>query len=369
MEIVPVSDGHGLDRFIAFPYDLHRDDPLWVPPLRRDVRTLLTRGKNPFFEHGEIRCFLAVRDGRLVGRIAAIRNDEHQRVHHDKVGFYGFFESVDDEAVATALFDAAAAWLRAKGFDTMRGPMNPSINDECGLLVDGFETPPVILMTHNPRYYVPLHERYGFVKAKDLIAYEGAGSGPPERIVRAAQLLADRKGITLRRLDMKRFHEEVNLVKGLFNRAWEQNWGFVPMTDAELEFLAEQLKPIIIPDMVCIAELKGTVVGFALAIPDMNVPLRHNRSGRLFPFGLLRILWHSRKNHRARIPLLGTVKEFRGRGVDALMYHWIWTKSVAHGYWWGEAGWFLEDNFAIINSARHLGFHPYKTYRIYDKPL
>jgi GNAT superfamily N-acetyltransferase len=365
---VPVNDGRDLNRFIAFPYELHRDDPLWVPPLRRDVRTILTPA-NPFFQHAEARYFLAVRDDRVVGRIAAIRNDEHQRVYHDKVGFYGFFDSVDDQDVANALFDAAAAWLRTKGFDTMRGPMNPSINDECGLLVDGYDTPPVILMTHNPRYYVPLHERYGFTKAKDLIAYEGSGQGPPERIVRAARLLAERKGITLRRLDMKRFHEEVVLVKDLFNRAWEQNWGFVPMTDAELEFMAKQLKPIIVPDMVCIAELKGKVVGFGIAIPDMNVPLRHNRSGRLFPFGLVRILWHSRKNHRARIPLLGTVKEFRGRGVDALMYHWIWTKSVAHGYWWGEAGWFLEDNHAIINSARQLGFHPYKTYRIYDKPL
>jgi GNAT superfamily N-acetyltransferase len=369
VETVPVTDGRGLDRFIAFPFDLHRHDPLWVPPLRRDVRTLLTPGRNPFFQHGEARCFLAVRDGRTVGRIAAIRNDEHQRVHHDKVGFYGFFESVDDQPVATALFDTAAAWLRTKGFDTMRGPMSPSINDECGLLVDGFDTPPVIMMTHNPRYYVPLHERYGFVKAKDLIAYEGSGTAPPERIVRAAQLLAERKGITLRPLNMKRFREEVTLVKSLFNRAWEHNWGFIPMTEAELDFLADQLKPIIIPDMVCIAELKGTVVGFGLAIPDMNAALRHNRSGRLFPLGLVRILWYSRRNHRARIPLLGTVPEFRGRGVDALMYHWIWTRSNAHGFTWGEAGWFLEDNHAIINAAVHLGFHAYKTYRIYDKPL
>lgn len=366
---MPVADGHDLKRFIAFPYDLHRDDPLWAPPLRRDVRTLLTPGRNPFFEHAEAAYFLALRDGRLVGRIAAIRNDEHQRVHQDRVGFYGFFDAVDDQAVATALFDTAAAWLRTKGFDTMRGPMNPSINDECGLLVDGFDTPPVILMTHNPRYYVPLHERYGFVKAKDLIAYEGSGKAPPERLLRGAKLVAERRGIRLRRVDMRRFHEEVALVKDLFNRAWEQNWGFIPMTDAELEFLADQLKPIIIPDMVCIAELDGQVVGFAIAIPDMNVPLRRNRSGRLFPLGFLRILWHSRGNHRARIPLLGVVKEFRSRGVDALLYHWIWTRSVAHGYWWGEAGWFLEDNHAMINSALKFGFQPYKTYRIYDKPL
>jgi GNAT superfamily N-acetyltransferase len=366
---VPVTDGRGLDRFIAFPYALHRDDPLWVPPLRRDVRTILSPKKNPFFQHAQLQAFLALRDGRVVGRIAAIQNDEHQKVHGDRVGFYGFFDSVDDQDVAHALFDAAAAWLRGRGFDTMRGPMNPSINDECGLLVDGFDTPPVILMTHNPRYYIPLHERYGFVKAQDMVAAEGSGQGPPERYVRAAKLVAERKGVTLRPVDMKRFHEEVALVKDLFNRAWEQNWGFVPMTDAELDFLATQLKPIIIPDMVCIAEAKGQVIGFAIAIPDMNFPLRHVRDGRLFPFGLFKILWHQRKNYRARIPLLGTIKEWRGRGVDALMYHWIWTHSVAHGYWWGEGGWLLENNYAIINGLTSLGFRVYKTYRIYDKRL
>ena len=350
VEVAPVTNGRDLERFIGFPYDLYRGDPTWVPQLRMDVRTLLSPKKNPFFQHAEAQYFLARSDGgRIVGRIGAVKNDAHNQLHKDRIGFYGFFESVDDPEVARALFDTAAGWLRGKGFDTMRGPMNPSINDDCGLLVDGFDTPPVILMPHNPRYYVPLHEGYGFRKAKDLLAFAGSGMTPPERLMRAATLLAERKGITLRGLNMKRFAAEVELVKQLYNEAWELNWGFVPMTEAELEHLAKQLKPIVIPDLVVFAEVKGKVVGFAVALPDFNVALKHNPSGRIW--GLPTILWHARKISRARIPLLGTIKEYRGRGVDALLYHWIWTKASARGITWGEGGWILEDNAPMVNAA------------------
>jgi GNAT superfamily N-acetyltransferase len=364
---VPVTDGRGLERFIGFPYDHYRGDPIWVPQLRMDVRTLLTPGKNPFFQHAEAQYFLAVRDGRAVGRIAAIKNDAHTREHGDRVGFYGFFEAVNEQPVANALFDAAGRWLAEKGFQVMRGPMSPSVNDECGLLVEGFDTPPTIMMPHNPAYYVPLHQVYGFTKAKDLLAFESAGSRMPERLTRAAKLIAERKGITLRPLNMKRFKEEVELVKALYNQAWERNWGFVPLTDAEIDHLAKQLKPIVVPDMICFAERQGQVIGFAVALPDLNVALKHNPSGRIY--GIPKILWYARRNNRWRIPLLGVLKEYRGIGVDALMYHWIWTKSAARGDPWGEGGWILEDNVAMVNGALQLGFRPYKTYRIYDKPL
>ncbi|HYK82368.1 MAG TPA: hypothetical protein VEU55_04425 [Gemmatimonadales bacterium] len=367
MEIVPVSDGHGLDRFIAFPYHHYRDDPLWVPPLRMDVRTLLTPGKNPFFEHAAAQYFLARADGRTVGRIAAIKNDAHNREHGDRVGFQGFFESVNDQGVANALFDAAAAWLRRQRLAVLRGPMSPSINDECGLLVDGFDTPPTLMMPHNPPYYVALHERYGFTKAKDLLAFQSTTLAMPDRIARAARLIAERKGITLRPLNMKRFQAEVELIKALYNQAWERNWGFVPLTDKEIDHLAKQLKPIVDPDLVCFAERGGTIIGFAVALPDLNVALKHNPSGRLW--GLPKVLWFARRIHRLRILLLGAVKEYRVTGVDALMYHWIWTKGVGHGYTWGEGGWILEDNTPMVNAAGQLGFHPYKTYRIYDKLL
>ncbi len=364
---MPVTNGRGLNRFIAFPYDHYRGDPLWVPPLRMDVRTLLTPGKNPFFEHAEAQYFLAVRNGRTVGRIAAIKNDAHNREHGDRVGFYGFFECVNEQPVADALFDAAAGWLRERGFRVMRGPMNPSINDECGLLVEGFDTPPVLMMPHNVPYYVGLHEAYGLRKAKDLIAFESGNAQMPERIARAAKVIAERKGITLRPLNMKRFREEVELVKALYNQAWERNWGFVPLTGAEIDHLAKQLKPIVVPDLVCFAERQGNVIGFAVALPDLNVALKHNPSGRLY--GLPKVLWYARRIHRCRIPLLGTLKEYRGIGVDALMYHWIWTKGTGHGYNWGEGGWILEDNAPMVNGALQLGFRPYKTYRVYDKPL
>ena len=366
---MPVTHGHGLKRFIAFPYDHYRRDPLWVPPLRMDVRTLLSPKKNPFFQHAEAQYFLARGpDGRTLGRIAAIQNDAHNREHRDRVGFYGFFESVNDQQVAAALFDAAAAWLRTKGLDTMRGPMSPSINDECGLLVDGFTTPPTVMMPHNPPWYVALHGGYGFTKAKDLYVYEGSGAEPPERNVRAAKVLAERKAITLRPLDMKRFAQEVELVKLLYNQAWEKNWGFVPLTEAEIDHLAKQLKPVVVPDLVCFAERGGKVIGFAIALPDLNVALKHNPSGRLFP-GILNILWHARRITRIRVLLLGVLPEYRQSGVDAMLYHWMWTKGAARGYRWAEGGWMLEDNLPMINAAERIGFRRYKTYRIYDKPL
>lgn len=369
MEIVPVSDGRGLDRFIAFPYDHYRDDPLWVPQLRRDVRTLLTPGKNPFFEHAEAQYWTARRpDGRTVGRIGAIKNDAHTREHDDRVGFYGFFESIDDQAVANALFDAAAEWLRPRGFDTMRGPMSPSVNDECGLLIANDGRPPSLMMPYNPPYYEGLHERYGFTKAKDMYAYEGGGTEAPERLLRLSGRVMERAGVTIRPLNKKRFSAEVELVKALYNRAWEKNWGFVPLTEAEIDHLAKQLKPIVVPDLVLFAERAGEVVGFGVALPDFNVALLHNRSGRLFP-GILKILWHSRRIHRARVLLLGVIPELRGRGVDGVLYAQVWSNCVKHGMPQGEGGWILEDNAPMNKAAEQLGFHVSKTYRIYDKPL
>ena len=368
MEIAPVTGGRDLERFISFPYQHYRGDPLWVPQLRMDVRTLLSPAKNPFFQHAEAQYFVGRSDGRTVGRIAAIKNDAHTKEHHDRVGFYGFFECVNDPEVAAALFDAAAAWLRSRGLAILRGPMSPSINDECGLLVQGFETPPTLMMSHNPRYYVDLHQRYGFTKAKDLLVYESTTTRLPERIVRAATVIAQRKGIALRALNMKRFRAEVELVKALYNDAWEKNWGFVPLTGAEIDHLATQLKPIVVPDLVCFAERAGKVIGFAVALPDLNVALRHNPSGRVVP-GILKVLWYARKVNRLRILLLGVLPQYRSSGIDALMYHWIWTKGLAHGFTWGEGGWILEDNAAMNNAAVQLGFRPYRTYRIYDKPL
>ncbi len=363
-----------LERFIDLPYRLHARDPLWVPPLRRDVALLLSRVKNPFFEHGEAEYFLASRGGETVGRIAAISNRLHNETHDDQVGFFGFFETVDDPAVAGELLRAAAEWCRARGHDVLRGPASFSVNDECGLLVDGFDTPPALMMPHNPRYYVRLLEGAGFLKAKDLWVYEGGNEERyvpvPERLARGTELIRKRMGITLRPLDMKDFAGEIERIKELYNAAWEKNWGFVPMTDREIDHLAEQFKPVVIPELVPIAEKDGKVIGFGITLPDLNVIFRQNRSGRMFPM-ILKLLWalKTRKIRRARILLLGVHPEYRGKGVDAMLYHWIWTKSGERGIYWGEAGWILEDNPAMNAGLEKMTFKVYKTYRLYDRPI
>lgn len=368
----PVKTAADLNRFIDFPYRLHRGDPYWVPELRMDIRKLLDRRKNPYFEHAEAEYFLAQRrDGRrreVVGRIAATHNRAHNEFHDDDVGFFGFLETIDNQAVADALFDAAADWLRPRGLDTMRGPTSFSTNDECGLLVDGFDSPPTVLNPHNPEYYVRLVERAGFVKAKDVVQYRSTNPNMPERLMRGARLLAARKKITLRQINMKRFDEEIERIKQVYNSAWEKNWGFVPMTEAEIDHLAKQLKPVIVPDLVVFVEQGDRVIGFAVALPDLNVALKTNPSGRLFP-GIVKILWAARKISRIRILLLGLLKEYRKTGADALMYHWIWEKGYALGYRWAEAGWILEDNTAMNNGLLRIGFEPYKTLRFYDRSL
>jgi GNAT superfamily N-acetyltransferase len=339
------------------------------------VATMLSPAKNPFFEHAEAAYFLAERGGAVQGRIAAIANRLHNETHHDRVGFFGFFESVDDRAVAGALLDAAAGWLRDRSFDTMRGPASFSTNDECGVLVDGFDTPPVMMMPHNPPYYPTLLEQNGFTKAKDLLVYQhGLPDGNlvpvPERLSRASELICQRLGITLRPLRMGEFAAEVERVKQLYNKAWEHNWGFIPMTDHEIDHLAGQFKPIVVPELVPFVEKDGQVIAFALALPDLNTFFRTNRSGRLFPV-ILKVLWalKTRRVHRCRITLLGVLPEYRGKGIDAVLYHWIWTRGGTLGYSWGEAGWILEDNPAMNAGLVKMGFTVYKTYRLLDRPL
>jgi len=335
---------------------------------------LLSRQKNPFFEHAEAEYLLAERDGVILGRIAAIANRLHNEFHHDKVGFFGFFESVNEQAVAEALLDAVAEWLRARGFDTMRGPASFSTNDESGVLVDGFDTPPVLMMPHNPPYYPTLLERAGFSKAKDLLVYQGgnvAGYVPvPERLARATELIRQRAGLTVRPLRMNDFAAEVERIKDLYNKCWERNWGFVPMTDHEIDHLAKQFKPVVVPDLAPFLEKDGKPVGFALAMPDLNVVFRSNRSGRMLP-AALQVLWQLKRKKipRLRIMLLGILPEYRGRGFDAILYHWIWTKGDRHSIWWGEAGWILEDNAAMNAGLVKMGFTVYKTYRMFDRPL
>lgn len=370
----PVATPRDLRRFIGLPYRLHAADPLWAPPLKRDVRALLDRATNPFFLHAAAEYFLAERAGQVVGRIAAIQNTLHNETHHDRVGFFGFFECANDQTVADALFAACADWLRTRGLDTMRGPASFSVNDELGLLVEGFDTPPTLMMPHNPPYYLELIDRAGFAKAKDLLVFEGGDqhryAPVPERLTRATQLMAERAGVTMRPMRMQEFDRELERIKHLYERCWEKNWGFVPMTEAEIDHLAAQFKPVVVPDLVPFMEKDGEPVGFALALPDLNAVLRKNRRGWLLP-ALIPLLWSLKRRtiRRTRILLLGVVPELRGRGLDAVLYHWIWTKAAKHGMYWGEASWILEDNPAMIAGLVKMNFRPYKTYRVFDRPL
>jgi GNAT superfamily N-acetyltransferase len=338
------------------------------------VATLLSRTKNPFFEHGEAEYLLAERNGEVVGRIAAISNRLHNETHQDRVGFFGFFECIDDQAVADALLDAAADWCRTRGHDLLRGPASFSTNDECGLLVEGFDSPPTIMMPHNPPYYVRLIERSGFTKAKDLWVYQGGREDyyvpVPERLARGTELIRQRQGIVLRPLNLRDFQREVERIKEVYNSAWQKNWGFVPMTEQEIDHLAEQFKPVVIPELVPMAEKDGKLIGFGIVLPDLNVIFRSNRSGRLFPV-VIRLLWalKMRRIRRARILLLGILPEYQGKGVDAMLYHWVWTKCGERGIYWGEAGWILEDNPAMNAGLEKMTFRVYKTYRLYDRPI
>ncbi len=336
----------------------------------------LDRRRNPFFEHGEAEYFIAERGGEVVGRIAAIANRLHNETHGDKVGFFGFFEAEDDQQVADRLFEAAAAWLRERGFDSMRGPTSFSVNDEAGLLVQGFDAPPTVMMPHNPPYYEKLVLGAGCAAAKDLFAYQGgdrtltAYDPVPERLTRAVEIMRQRMGITVRALDLGHFEREVDHIKAIYNAAWEKNWGFVPMTDREIEHLAHQFRPVVVPDIIPMAEKDGKVVGFGLALPDLNVVFRGNRKGYLLPV-LPKLLWWLKREkiRKARIPLLGILPEYRGRGLDAVLYHWIWTRAAEHGMYWGEAGWILEDNPAMRAGLEKMRFTVYKTYRLYDRAL
>jgi GNAT superfamily N-acetyltransferase len=368
LEIRPVAARRDRRAFIAFPYDLHRGDPCWTPPLRRDVNTLLDPDQNPFFRHGAAQHFLARRGGVVLGRVSAIENRLHNETHGDRVGFFGFFETVDDPEVAGALLDAAALWVKGRGLDVLRGPASFSTNDEAGLLVDGFSTPATVMMSHHPPFYARLLEGAGFVKAKDLLVYERVSANFPDRLKEGTDALRRRYKIHIRQLDMRHFEAEVERVKKLYNLAWEKNWGFVAMTDAEIDFLARQLKPVVVPEMVGFAEKEGQLIGFVVGLPDLNVALRANPSGRLFP-GIFKVLWAARRIDRARVLLLGILPEWRGKGFDALLYRWVWEQALAKGIRWGEAGWILEDNHAMRNGLTRMGFKVYKTYRMYDRAV
>jgi GNAT superfamily N-acetyltransferase len=370
IRVVPVESRAQLKVFIDLPWSIYRDDPNWVPPLKSDVRKAFDPEKHPFHQHSEAQPFLALRGDRPVGRICAIRNRNHEAFHEEPVGFFGWFECIEDPRVSRALFDRVAEWLGARGLETMRGPTSFSTNDTSGFLLDGDDGPPVLMMAYNPRYYLSLVEEYGFEKAMDLYAYDLQMFALPEPLVRAVNAIERRQGVQVREIRMSEFESELATVRRLYNAAWEKNWGFVPMTDAEFDFMAAELKPIINPNLVLFAENRaGEAIGFVLGLPDFNqVLIRLN--GHLFPFGIFKALWYRRSLKFMRVPLLGVVPAYHGKGIDVLLYGGIIRKGTAAGFCNAEQSWILETNEKMnaIMTTR-LGARVYRRYRLYDCPL
>ena len=374
--IRPVADRAALRRFADLPEHLYRLDPHWVPPLRSAQLHLLA-GKTAFFQHAHMALFLAYRDGRIVGRIAAIHNRAHNAHYSDTVGFFGFFECApDDRAAARGLLAAAENWLAARGLTVIRGPVNPSMNGQCGLLIEGFDRPPMALMPYNPPAYPALLESLGLAKCKDLFAYliEYAGVRPGsekgERLRRLGEALKKRNsGVTLRTIDMRRYQEDVLRFMAVFEEARKHNWGYVPLTRAEILETARELRRIIDPEIVIIAEVNGRPAGAMLAIPNFNLPLAAVR-GRLFPFGFLRFFRELKRVREARILGSAALVHDRAKGITAALFVEILRRGIKRGYRSAEASWVLEDN-QMPNLTIQGAADPvlYKKYRIYEKPI
>ncbi|MGQ9630041.1 MAG: N-acetyltransferase [bacterium] len=364
-----VSTKRDLKRFINLAYKIYRGDPNWVAPLISEQIKFLSPDRNPYFHHAEARYLLAERGGEPVGRLAVHVNEEHNRYHNERAGFFGFFESVDDEEVAAALFREGEAWLKEKGAEVVRGPMNFSANDECSFLVEGFGSPPVILLTYNPPYYIDLIEGLGYVKSMDWFAYCCDDTiEVPERFRRVLRRIEGDPSIRIRNADLSDFDNEVERIKEVYKSAWGRNWGFVPPTDEEFREIAAKLRRIVDPRLVYIAEDRGRPVGFSITIPDINRALIKAR-GKLFPFGLLKILWHSRRIDALRVFAMGVIEGYRRRGIDIAFYSKTIEEGKRLGYKFCEMSMILEDNILMNRALQDVGARIYKRYRIYEKRI
>ncbi len=370
MHIELVTGKAGMNEFIRFPWRVYRGEPNWVPPLLSEMKFVLGK-ENPFFHHAEAAYFLARKDGEVAGRIAAIIDHNHIAIHNEPAGFFGYFECLPDVAVAEGLLDAAACWLKERGIEIMRGPMNPSTNDECGFLLEGFDSPPMIMMTYTKPYYLEYMEQCGLSKAKDLYAYITIVNdvAVAERLERLSQGVHKRiPGLSVRHADMKQFDRELEIVKNIYNTAWSKNWGFVPMTDEEINSMAKRLKPLIVPELLIIAEVDGKPAAFFMVVPDYNQVLR-KLNGRLLPFGIFKFLWHSRNITDIRGITLGVKEEYRRKGIEGLLYLESFRAARRRGYQRAEMSWILEDNTLVQKGCDLMGGKLYKKYRIYEKRI
>jgi GNAT superfamily N-acetyltransferase len=371
--VTPVSSPADKKAFIRFQYELYDALPNFVPPLEMDRENVLDPKKNPWFQFGSTQLFLARRGGKIVGRIAAVDDPRYNEFHGTKTGFFGFFECIDDVGVAKALLDTAEAWVKARGLTSVMGPASFSSNGEWAFLVDGFDKPPAIMMPYNPPYYPALTEACGYTKAKDLWAWEiDVQRGAPEKIARVAEKVKQREGVVMRPANIKDWDNEVRRIKDIYNSAWEKNWGFVPMTDAEFDLLGKELKMVLNPKLVLFAEVSGQPVAFCITTPDANQAIK-KANGRLttfgMPIGLVKMLLELKRIKFGRLIALGIKKEFRKRGLDSVLMLETFRVAKELGWTGGEIGWTLEDNDMVNRAIELFGCKKYKTYRVYEKSL
>ena len=357
-----------LGDFVRVPYHIYKYDDKWVAPLKMDEYKKLDRAKHPFYQHADAEFFVARKERRPVGRIAAIVDRLFEEYHGEKVAYWGWFECENDRAMATALFDAALDWATKQGATRIIGPLSPSANDVAGLLVDGFDDPPVVMMSYNPPHYMDLVEKYGHTKWKDLYAWLVEDMTIPERIERIVPKLEKRGRFTVRNIDMKDFDNELARARVIYNDFEQVNSIYTPMTEAEFELLAEDLKRIVDPSLVFFAEIDGKPIGLSITLPDFNQALLPAR-GRLFPFGIFKILRAKRHIDRVRVITMGVMEGFRNRGIDLVFYHRSYKAAIARGFTSGELSWVEEDNHVMNATAIKLGAKRYKTYRIYEHKL
>ncbi len=373
LQIQQFAPGTHLNEFIGVQREVFRGDPHYIPPLDFELRERVSPKKNPFFEHAEGTLFVAKKDGRLVGRCSAQICQEHLRAHDDAAGFFGFFDTIDDQDVATALLSRAEKWLGERGMKTMRGPFSLSINEESGTLVEGFDSPPVIMMPHSREWQGGLAEAYGLQKSKDLLAWKYNTEAPPPRVKRAWEAMNALPEVSFRSVDMKNLRRELDLVIEIFNDAWADNWGFVPSTEAEVNALAELLQYILDPRMAFFVEVKGEPVGMVVCLPNINEATR-DLNGKLAPFGWAKLVWRLKvqKVRSARLMLLGIKQKMRGvkryGALSTAMYAELVIRAGEY-YDWAELGWTLEDNKLINLGIRGMRAKVYKKYRVYEKAI
>ena len=378
IHLTPVEDKASLERFIRYPWALYEDDPNWVPPLLMERHDHFNRKKNPYFANAEVTYWLAWRGERCVGRISAQIDQNHLRLHKDATGHFGFLEAEDDGKVFAALLDTAEAWLKARGMKRVVGPFNFSINDECGQLVDGFDTPPALMMGHGFPYVDRRVTARKYKKAKDLIAYSYAVTHPlPDAAVAIVDKAKAEGGLRLRKIRKRNFKADLEVVLDIFNDAWADNWGFVPFSESEINYVAANLKPLIVEDLVWIAEIDGESASMAVALPDLNEVLPA-LNGRLLPFGWAKLAKHmltvkSGGFRNGRVALMGVRRKYQGTIIGAALAYAVIDAIRANGHRMGfesaELSWILEDNLPIRRMIESVGGKPYKTYRIYEKAL